>query len=104
MLWSSKNKHGGYVSRGSSCTTFGTCADTCEDNATPRMPPIVNVGEPGFPLVTNLTTQGFITTANGWTSAGSTDGSRHNQPGHAMAGRVRILASLGASMLRSARE
>jgi len=69
-LWSSKNKHGGYVNKTARCTTFGTCIDTCEDNATPTVPPLVNVGEPGHPLVRNLTTQGFITSANGWTSAG----------------------------------
>jgi hypothetical protein len=73
VVWSSKNKHGSYVSRSASCTTFGTCADTCEDNTTSDLPPIINVGEPGFPLVTNLTTQGFVTTAGGWTGAGLLD-------------------------------
>jgi hypothetical protein len=29
-------------------------------------PPIVNAGEPGHPLVGDLTTQGFITAQNGW--------------------------------------
>ena len=28
---------------------------------------MVNAGEPGAHLVSNLTTQGFITAANGWT-------------------------------------
>ena len=28
---------------------------------------IVNVGEPCHPLISNLTTMGFITTQNGWT-------------------------------------
>jgi hypothetical protein len=32
------------------------------------MPPVVNAGEPVHHLVTDLTTQGFIT-ANGWTEA-----------------------------------
>jgi len=69
-LWSSRNKHGGYVNRTSSCTTFATCIDTCEDNTTAQAREIVNVGEPAQHLVSNLSTQGFITAANGWTSAG----------------------------------
>ncbi len=48
------------------CKFDNNCLDDCEDNPTPTSLPVVNVGEPCFPLVTNLTTQGFITTANGW--------------------------------------
>jgi hypothetical protein len=65
-VWSSQNKHGNYVDRSSTCKFDNTCLDDCEDNPTPAMLPIVNVGEPCFPLVTNLTTMGFITMANGW--------------------------------------
>jgi hypothetical protein len=65
-LWPSRGKHGGYVNRSKSCTLFGTCADACEDNATPTVPELVNVGEPGKPLVTNLSAQGFISAQNGW--------------------------------------
>jgi hypothetical protein len=32
-------------------------------------PPIVNAGEPEHPLVHDLTDDGFITPANGWTDA-----------------------------------
>ncbi len=68
-LWPSKDKHGSYVNRSTSCAAFATCIDACEDNPTPTEPAIVNVGEPAHPLVHNLTTQGFITAANGWTNA-----------------------------------
>lgn len=67
VLYASKDKHGQYATRGQ--CGFGTCFDTCALNPVPHRPPIVNVGEPGAPLVTNLTTQGFITAANGWTEA-----------------------------------
>lgn len=65
-VWVSREKHGNYVDRSSTCQFDNTCLDECEDNATPASLPIVNVGEPCFPLVNDLTTQGFITTANGW--------------------------------------
>jgi hypothetical protein len=67
VLYASKDKHGQYATR-SSCG-LGTCFDTCTLNAQRVAPPVVNVGEPGHPLVTDLTTQGFITSANGWTEA-----------------------------------
>ena len=66
-VWPAKNKHGNYVNRSNTCDLLNTCLDECQDNSSPTRPPIVNVGEPCFPLVSNLTTQGFITTANGWT-------------------------------------
>jgi hypothetical protein len=66
-IWPAKDKHGNYVNRMTECELLNTCLDECQDDAAPAMPPIVNVGEPCFPLVSNLTTQGFITTANGWT-------------------------------------
>jgi hypothetical protein len=66
-VWPSKDKHGSYVNRATACTLVATCLDECDDAATPTVPPIVNVGEPGHPLVHDLTDQGFITTANGWT-------------------------------------
>jgi hypothetical protein len=66
-VWVSKGKHGNYVNRDSTCQFDNTCLDQCDDNSTPAMPPIVNVGEPCHPLVSNLTTMGFITMQNGWT-------------------------------------
>jgi hypothetical protein len=65
VLYASKDKHGQYA-RGSQCG-FGTCFDSCSSSSAPHQPPIVNAGEPGDPLVADLTTQGFITAANGWT-------------------------------------
>ena len=66
-VWVAKDKHGNYVNRASTCQFTDTCLDDCQDNSAPAMPPIVNVGEPCHPLVSNLTTMGFITTQNGWT-------------------------------------
>jgi hypothetical protein len=65
VLYASKDKHGQYATK--SACGFGTCFDSCTLNPTAAHPAIVNAGEPGHPLVSNLTTQGFITAANGWT-------------------------------------
>jgi hypothetical protein len=65
-VWPSRDKHGSYVNKSASCTTFGTCFDQCDDNSAPASPPMVNAGEPGHPLVNDLTDHGFITAANGW--------------------------------------
>jgi hypothetical protein len=62
-----KDKHGNYVDGSETCAITSTCLDQCATNPTPAMPPIVNVGEPCHPLVSNLTTEGFITTQAGWT-------------------------------------
>jgi hypothetical protein len=67
VVWSSLDKHGSYVDAATSCAPGQTCLDVCTDNATPMVPLIVNAGEPGHPLVHDLTDQGFITTANAWT-------------------------------------
>lgn len=65
MLYASKDKHGGYVSL-SGCGTF-TCLDTCAVGRQLGVP-VVNAGEPNFPLTRDLSDGGgFITTANGWT-------------------------------------
>jgi hypothetical protein len=66
VVYASKDKHGQYASK---CSAFGTCFDQCTLATTAHRPPIVNAGEPGKPLVTNLTTQGFINALNGWTQA-----------------------------------
>lgn len=67
VIYASKDKHGQYATKGS--CGFGTCFDSCTLNAAPAHPAIVNAGEPGHPLATNLTTEGFITAGNGWTKA-----------------------------------
>ncbi len=68
VLYASKDKHGQYATK-SQCSLFGTCFDSCTLAPTPRLPPIVNAGEPGKPLLSNLSTEGFINAANGWTEA-----------------------------------
>jgi len=65
VVYVSKDKHGDYATT-NGCT-FGCDFGSCELNPTPDRPLIVNVGEPGHPLVNDLTTQGFINAANGWT-------------------------------------
>lgn len=68
VVYASKAKHGQYATL-AQCPLLGTCLDQCTLNAQADRPPIVNVGEPGHPLVSDLTTQGFVTAANGWTEA-----------------------------------
>jgi hypothetical protein len=70
VVYSADGKHGNYLT--ASCTS-GTCADLCSLNSAPAAVDLVNAGEPGLPLVTNLTTQGFITAANGWTEPSEMD-------------------------------
>ena len=68
VVFSSKDKHASYVDL-NTCKSFTSCFDTCEIAATSDAPPMVNAGEQGAPLVTNLSTQGFINEVNGWTEA-----------------------------------
>jgi hypothetical protein len=68
-VYSSKDKHGNYADMstcsGSFICDFGGCAlDAQSDDS-----PLVNAGEPGHPLVHDLTTDAFVTTANGWTES-----------------------------------
>lgn len=65
VLYASRDKHGQYATM-DQCPLLGTCLDVCELAGTRAQPPVVNVGEPTAPLVTDLTAQGFITGANGW--------------------------------------
>jgi hypothetical protein len=68
VVFPSKDKHGNYVDEAacdaSLICDFGGCARA----TAPDTSPMVNVGEPGHPLVTDLTAGGFVTAANGWTS------------------------------------
>lgn len=62
VVWSSSSKHAEYLSR-------STCSDNCLDSCSPGeliTGPLLNVGEPDHPLVTDLTDQGFVTLAGGW--------------------------------------
>lgn len=65
VVYSSKDKHASYVEK-STCNPILACLDTCTLAPSSANPPMVNVGEPESPLVTNLTEQGFINSANGW--------------------------------------
>lgn len=65
VVFTSKDKHAGYVAA-DGCG-FQNCLDDCELTSPSADAPMVNVGEPGAPLVTDLTDQGFINAANGWT-------------------------------------
>jgi hypothetical protein len=68
VVYSSKAKHGNYATL-ASCSPLATCFDSCTLAAQPTRPPVVNAGEPAHHLVDDLTTQGFITAANGWTES-----------------------------------
>ncbi len=69
VVFSSVDKHGNYADlntcSGSVVCDFGGCAVATTSGSTPR----VNAGEPGHPLVHDLTTDGFVTSANGWKQA-----------------------------------
>ncbi len=64
VIFHSEDKHAGYAH--DSCDFFcdnGGCALA----DAPAVMPMVNVGEPDARLVSNLTTEGFINEASGWT-------------------------------------
>jgi hypothetical protein len=63
IVYTSVDKHAGYV--GDPCSAVN-CFDACELAPASADPPMVNAGEPGAPLVSNLTTEGFINAQNGW--------------------------------------
>jgi hypothetical protein len=66
VVYSSKDKHGNYATL-AQCPVFGTCLDECSLDAHRARPPVANAGEPLHHLIDDLTTQGFITAAGGWT-------------------------------------
>lgn len=68
VLYASKDKHGQYATK-SKCSLIGTCFDQCTLNPMRQLPPIINVGEPAYAFTHDLTANGFITPANGWTEA-----------------------------------
>ncbi len=67
-VWASSGTHALYADRPLSCTQINNCAARCVDAAQPTVPTMVNVGEPGLPLVRDLTDEGFIRTDLGWVS------------------------------------
>jgi hypothetical protein len=68
VIYASKSKHGQYATK-AQCPLIGTCLDQCTLATAAHRPPIANAGEPGKALISNLTTEGFINAANGWTEA-----------------------------------
>lgn len=67
-VWAARDRHAVYATRSVTCMQTGACLAQCADATERAMPPIVNVGEPDVPLVHDLSTNGFITSANGWQS------------------------------------
>ena len=67
VIFASKDKHGTYVDEATCDQSFVCDFGGCALSPKPSTSPTINVGEPTKPLVTNLTTQGFITASNGWT-------------------------------------
>jgi hypothetical protein len=62
IVYASAAKHASYLS---SSTCIDNCFDSC--NMGDRISgPLLNVGEPDHPMVTDLTTQGFVQAADGW--------------------------------------
>ncbi len=69
VLFPSKDKHGNYVSAAVCASSVVCDLGGCAQATTDATAAVVNVGEPNHPLVGDLTAQGFITTANGWTES-----------------------------------
>ncbi|MFL5318689.1 MAG: hypothetical protein ACJ790_03465 [Myxococcaceae bacterium] len=66
VVFASKDKHGSYVD---TSTCQFSCFDSCTLAANSSVPPMQNAGEPGAPMTNNLSTNGFVTAANGWTES-----------------------------------
>jgi hypothetical protein len=66
IVFSSKDKHGGYVDEGTCDASFICDFGGCEAGAVADEPVFVNAGEPGAPMLSDLTSDGFIDTALGW--------------------------------------
>ncbi len=67
VVFASRNKHANYVLAGR--CTLAACLDRCALAPAPASVPMLNAGEPGRPLLRDLSAEGFITGANGWTHA-----------------------------------
>lgn len=68
VLYASRDKHASVVDIGGGCA-LGSCFDSCALPSTTSELALVNVGEPGAPLVRDLTAQGFIHAELGWSEA-----------------------------------
>ena len=67
VLFPSKDKHGNYVDAAVCASSIVCDLGGCAQATADATAAVINVGEPGHPLVNDLTAQGFITAANGWT-------------------------------------
>ena len=65
VVFASRDKHGNYVSTATCHRSL--CDVGCTLSSTPDGPMFVNAGEPGRPLVRDLTRAGMITSESGWT-------------------------------------
>jgi hypothetical protein len=62
VIYASANKHANYLSVD---TCNGNCLDRCD--AGERITgPLLDVGQPGHPLASDLTSQGFVQPSSGW--------------------------------------
>jgi hypothetical protein len=68
VVFYSRGKHGGYMSE-AACDFACFLTNYCTLAPESSEPPMINVGEPEAPLVTNLTDAGLITAGAGWTEA-----------------------------------
>ncbi|OGQ26038.1 MAG: hypothetical protein A2138_19085 [Deltaproteobacteria bacterium RBG_16_71_12] len=66
VLYASRDKHASVVDVGGGCS-LGSCFDSCALPERAADLPLQNVGEPAAALVSDLTEQGFIDEAHGWT-------------------------------------
>lgn len=66
VLYASRDKHASVVDVGGGCS-LGSCFDSCALPERAGDIPLVNVGEPDLPLITDLTDDGFINEDHGWT-------------------------------------
>jgi hypothetical protein len=67
-IFASRDKHGWYAHE-AQCDNACFFTNQCDMASAGAEPMLLNAGEPGAMLVTNLTTAGLITAANGWTEA-----------------------------------
>jgi hypothetical protein len=63
VIYASRDNHANYLSQ----STCNSCFDRCSGSQR-IVGPLVNVGEPDHPLVTDLTAQGFVNDADGWSA------------------------------------
>ena len=66
VVFYSKDKHGSYMQE-SKCDNACFFTNFCTLAPTPTEPKMINAGEPGKPMVNDLTAAGMITAAAGWT-------------------------------------